>query len=483
MTILNPSTPYSKKQSLIESKFFTLAITFGIGILLWFAPSPDGLSKDCWHLFSVFCAIITGLILKPLPVAPLCMIGVLTAILTHLISFEEAFEPLAGESIWLIVFASFMARGLIKTGLATRVSYFVIRLFGKTTLGLSYSLLCGDLLIAPFTPSIVARGGGVIYPIILGILKKSKDDGSSYSADEMGRFLILSVFQGSLTTSAMFMTAMAANPICQQIALSVGIPITWGTWAIAGIVPGLLSLGIVPLIVYLLSPPKIKKSPEAPLLAKKKLKDLGPVTKKEYTMLFSFVLVLFLWLFGHNWGIESVVAPMCGLAILFLMNILSWKDCLDENSAWNTLFWLGVLIGLGLRLKDLGLFSWLSEQIVFFTANTPMAWGFVLIVLTYFYSHYFLASNTVHVTAMYSAFLLASISIGIPGLYAALMLAFMSNLIGGITHFANTTAPIYYASQQVSLGRWWSIGLIVSIVNLLIWGGIGSVWCYILGML
>jgi di/tricarboxylate transporter len=53
----------------------------------------------------------------------------------------------------------------------------------------------------------------------------------------------------------MFITAMAANPLAVNLAAAEGINISWGLWAMAGIVPGLICLLTVPLILYALYPP------------------------------------------------------------------------------------------------------------------------------------------------------------------------------------------------------------------------------------
>ena len=54
----------------------------------------------------------------------------------------------------------------------------------------------------------------------------------------------------------MFITAMAANPLAVNLASeALGQPISWGAWALAGIVPGLICLVCAPLILYVLYPP------------------------------------------------------------------------------------------------------------------------------------------------------------------------------------------------------------------------------------
>ena len=48
-------------------------------------------------------------------------------------------------------------------------------------------------------------------------------------------------------TAAMFLTGQASNPLAAKIAADTfHFPITWPLWALAGIVPGLCSLALIP---------------------------------------------------------------------------------------------------------------------------------------------------------------------------------------------------------------------------------------------
>ena len=49
-------------------------------------------------------------------------------------------DPVCSRS-WLIAIAYFLAGGFIKSGLGNRIAYAIVSAFGKTTLGLVYSLV------------------------------------------------------------------------------------------------------------------------------------------------------------------------------------------------------------------------------------------------------------------------------------------------------------------------------------------------------
>ena len=88
---------------------------------------------------------------------------------------------------------------------------------------------------------------------------------------------------------------------------------------------------------------------------------------------------------------------------------------------------------------------------------------------------------TAHVTALYPAFLGAALTSGVNPLLAALPLAYFSNLNAGITHYGTGSAPVYFGAGYVTQGTWWKVGFLVSLVNLLLWLGVGLLWWKLLG--
>jgi NAD(P)-dependent dehydrogenase (short-subunit alcohol dehydrogenase family) len=60
--------------------------------------------------------------------------------------------------------AFLVARAVVKCGLGERIGHAVVSRFGRSTLGLSYSLFLVDAVIAPAFPSNTARSG-VIYSL------------------------------------------------------------------------------------------------------------------------------------------------------------------------------------------------------------------------------------------------------------------------------------------------------------------------------
>jgi DASS family divalent anion:Na+ symporter len=289
-------------------------------------------------------------------------------------------------------------------------------------------------------------------------------------------------YQGSTITSAMFLTAMAANPLLAALTQEAGFAITWGTWALAALLPGILSLIALPIFVYKIYPPALKETPHAAELAKTKLNEMGRLTRNEWYMLAIFFLLLVMWIFGGILAINATVAAMVGLSLLLIFGVLNWHDVVTEHHAWDTFIWFATLIMMATSLNTLGFTPWLSEKVVSVVGGMSWGYAFLILGLVYFYSHYFFASNTAHVGAMYPAFLMVAIGLGTPAKYAILVFAFASSLMGCLTHYGSGPAPLFYGSGYIEIKDWWKIGFLLSILNLIIWMGIGSFWWKLLGL-
>ncbi len=95
--------------------------------------------------------------------------------------------------------------------------------------------------------------GGILFPLAKALCLACGSDPAKGTEKKMGAYVTKTCFQTSCISSVMFITAMAANPLAVNLASEIlGLPISWGAWALAGIVPGLICLTAASLILYVL---------------------------------------------------------------------------------------------------------------------------------------------------------------------------------------------------------------------------------------
>jgi len=169
-------------------------------------------------------------------------------------SLRWALAGFANSTVWLVVAALMFALGYEKTGLGRRIALLLVRRLGGRTLGLGYAVMLGEVALAPFTPSNVARSGGTIFPVIRNI-PPLYDSHPGESARRIGAYVMWVALAANAVTSSMFLTALANNLLALEIVeKTTGQAITMGGW-LAGFLPmGLLLIATLPGLVYRLYP-------------------------------------------------------------------------------------------------------------------------------------------------------------------------------------------------------------------------------------
>ena len=455
-----------------------------IGLVLWFTTPirPSGVSAQAWQMLALFVATIVGCITQPLGIAGVTLIGFSLTVGLGFVPMKVALTAFSNSAAWLIAMAFLISRGIVKTGLGQRIALLFVRWFGKKKLGLAYAIAGIDLITAPATPSNTARAGGIVFPLIQSLAETFESTPEKGTQDKIGSYLVFTEFHANTITSALFMTAMAPNLVAVQMADKLGVHITWIGWFIAASVPSILAFVIVPWLIYKLFPPKIKETPNAKEWADSELAKMGKMKLSEKIMSFAFILTLVLWMLTSITGMDATFIALMAIDILLVTGVLSVQDVLKEKGAWNVLVWLSVLVYMAGLLTQFGLIKWLSDAIAH--EMHGIGWLTVLIVLgiVLFYTHYFFASATAHVTAMFAPFLGVAISAGAPHYLAAMFLAMISAVMASTTHYANGPASILATSGYVKQGTWWKLNFILGIFYILVISVIGIVWLKLIGL-
>ena len=450
------------------------------GILLYFSPLPL-LRPDQRHLVAFFVATIVALIAQPMAMGACILLSMTALALTNTLPPNVVLSGFSDPTVWLIFTAFLFSRAVTDTKLGTRVAYLFIRKFGRNALTLGYSISMSDLILAPFVPSDTARGGGIICPITKSVAEALGAKAGTESG-KMGGFLVLVAFHTTYVASAMFLTGMAANPLMADFALKIGhVEMTWIRWFVAAIVPGGISLLLIPLLLYRFYRPASTDTEAARVHAREELEQMGGLSLRERRLGIIMLLVMAGWVTSPWHHIPNAFVALAGLSAILLSRVLEWNDLLAESKAWDALIWFAPLIMMASELNKRGVIQSLSQSMFSYTRLLPWSVALLLLVVTYVYVHYGFASMTAHITALYPGFLAAILMAGVPPLLGAFVLAYFSNLNAGLTHYGTGSAPVYFGAGYLDQPTWWRIGFLVSVVILAIWLGIGMLWWKLIG--
>ena len=461
------------------------------GMILWFFPVPSGLetyisglpeselkftAQTAWHLFAIFITVIFAVILNSMAIFTAAILGVSAVILTGTLTASQAFSGFAEDWILLIIVAFLIARGVIKSGLGKRIAFLIIRKFGKTSLGLSYSIIAADMFIAPAFPSNTARSG-VLFPIVNALAADSDSKVSDGTRKKLGSYLMMSSMAGLTISSSLWLTAMAANPAGAKMAEEFGVHITYGSWAMAASVPVLVLYFLIPRVLMKVYPPEVTETPDAPKIAQDALDKMGPVHRNEWIMLAVFIGMVGLWIASSFIPeINKTAVAFLGLGILMLTNIFTIEDLSGEGKALGTLVWFAILYAMSVYLNRFGFMGWIGDNAA--TMVEGMSWplAYVILIVSYVLIHYFFVSQTAQMLALFTVFLGVAIGAGVPAELMALMLLFATNFNAIITPQGSSANVIYVGSGYLEPGEVYRVGGIITLVNTVVFLTVGTAW-------
>lgn len=451
------------------------ALPFALAFGIWFTPVPDGLTRPAWHLFAIFVAAIVAVLDGAFPLITSTMLAAAAVVLTGTISAAKAFAGFANPSVLLVVIAFLVAQAVVKSGLGNRISLFMVSLFGRSSLGLAYSIVLTDAAIAPAFPSNTARGG-VLFPIVLSVAQGSGSKPNDPQGRRLGGYLMFCAMASLSVSSALWMTATSANPIGIQVVRDFGFEISFGKWLIASSVPTLAAILVLPWAVSRLFPPNVGDTPDAPIAARKALAELGPLSRNEWITSIAFVLMVSGWIFADKLGFNVTSIAFAGLGLLLVTQVLTQDDIAAQGDTLVTFLWLAVLFALSGQLNELGFMGYAGQRLAAHMGGVSWPLLYLALIVIYVAIHYMFVSQSSQVLALLGVFFDVGTRGGVPAPLMAFALLFASSYFSVITPQGGSQNVIFVGSGYLTQRELYRLGLLVTLLFLAIYLVIGTAW-------
>jgi divalent anion:Na+ symporter, DASS family len=446
-----------------------------VAAAIWFSGPPAGLTVQAWRLFAIFAAAILAVVAGALPILTSSVLALAAVVLTGLLSAEAAYAGFANGTILLIVVAFLVAGAVVKSGLSARAGHWMVSRFGRSTLGLSYSIFILDAVIAPAFPSNTARSG-VLYPLAFSLADAAGARPTEPHKRRLGAFLMFSGIASLSVSSALWLTAMAANPLGTEMAREHGVEIGFGRWLVAASVPTLCAMALLPVVLYRLIKPEVRATPDAPAAARRALAALGPLKRHEWIVLVIFVAMVILWALAATIGLDSTAVAFLGLGALLATGAITLQDIAQQGDVLATFIWFAVLFTLSSELNTLGFMQFLGANLAEGLSGLASPTAGLVLVAAYVLLHYLFVSQTAHLLALFAVFLDVGVRLGVNPAVLAFHLLFATNYFSGITPQGSSANLLFAGSGYLSQNELYRLGAITTGVSFLIYAVIGTPW-------
>ncbi len=363
-----------------RSKLTGLLIAVIIGASFLLLPTPAGLSRTGQSVLAVAGFAITLWLFQVTNngVSSILMMGLMIIVGVRP---QVALGGFSSPSFWILLCVLYYGCAMHRTGLAQRLSYYVLSLFPGTYPGILTAFFVIGSVLALGIPSMTVRTA-IMIPIAWALVQSL-----DISPRSRGSALImLTSIEMAVLPGCALLYGSLFGPVVDSVFQAKNFPLTWLGYARVMTIPTLILCGLVLVLNPLMMRPE-KRLKASPAFAREKLKALGSIKREELITMLIVAISIAYWATDRIHHMPSFLIGMFGLGILALAGIIRDED-VDSGVSWTLLLFIGGVFGLANIIQEYKITDWLAASFLPIAeklASTPvvllivMALAFLLI--------------------------------------------------------------------------------------------------------
>lgn len=298
---------------------------------------------------AILAFAVLGWMLELAPISVTSLFVLVLIPVSGLMDFKEAVRDSFGDSVFAFFLGVLLLSAAFReTNLGKSITIGLFRVFGRRPKQVLLGLLLAGCLLAMWITEVASAA--ILFPIAMSVTEQSK--GRKDHA-QLGKLLLLAVAWGPAFGGVGTPIATGANLIALNYLEELGgITITFLDWMKIGVPIALTLLGAG----WLLLSSQVRDNGELELDT-----QIPPWTRREWLLLFYFLLAIVLWVWGGGWGISSHHVALLIAVLLFLpgLEVLEWKTALKSVS-WDSIILICVGVVIGELLYQYGVAEWIA---------------------------------------------------------------------------------------------------------------------------
>jgi DASS family divalent anion:Na+ symporter len=220
----------------------------------------------------------------------------------------------------------------------------------------------------------------------------------------------------------------------------------------------------------------VTATPDAPQAAREALRKMGPLSRDEWITAVVFSFMIFAWIFAGTFNFSLAGVAIAGLGLLLAFRVLTLDDIYLQGSTLATFLWLAVLFALSGQLNEMGFMGYVGERLASTLAGLAWPAAYVVLLLLYVAMHYMFVSQSAQVLALLGVFLDVGVQTGVPVHLMGFALLFASSYFSTLTPQGGSQNVIFVASDYLTQGELYRLGLLTTLFCTLVFLLIGTPW-------
>lgn len=278
-------------------------------------------------------------------------------------SFDNAVIGFANPIIFLMIGGFIIAEAIRKSGLATRLTYTMLKKFGTTPDRSIFVAVFSTGILSAWIENVVAFA--MLLPIVKEIIPLMGVDDPEKGKSNFAKAMVLGASYGSLAGG--FGTEIGTAPNLMAAAYT---HIPFASWMIFGFPLAIIMMLVIWKLLGRLFKPEVKGIVGGMDTISNKMDSLGPMTKMEKTSLVILLFTIGLWITTTWTGLNSYSIALIGAVLFFIFKVIDWKDA-QRGVDWGLIVFFGGALSLGAALLNTGAANWLITDIIELMGSDP----------------------------------------------------------------------------------------------------------------
>lgn len=271
-------------------------------------------------------------------------------------TFQDAVIGFANGIIFLMIGGFIIAEAIRKSGLATRLTYTMLKKFGVTPGRSLFVSVFSTGILSAWIENVVAYA--MLLPIIKEIIPLMGIKDPEKGGSNFAKIMVLGGSFGSLAGG--FGTEIGTAPNLMAAAYT-NLP--FANWMIFGFPLAIIMLFIIWFVLGKVYKPECSGIVGGMDTITSKMESLGPMSKNEKLSIVILAFTIGLWVTTGITNLNSYSIALIGAVLFFAFRVLDWKDA-QTGVDWGLIIFFGGALSLGAALLNTGAAAWLIGVIL-----------------------------------------------------------------------------------------------------------------------
>ena len=334
-----------------------LIISFLLSIILFYLPSPEGLTSEGHRTLIIVLTTLILIISESIPLPAVAILILIMEVILGVDTPDGVASSFMSDAVFFIMGSLMLAISIVHQGLDKRLALGIINITGNKT----WRIVLGFVAVSAILASFIGEHtvAAMMLPVALSLIRNAglRTD----KATQLSTLLLFSIAYGCAIGSIGTPSGGGRNVIMIGYLSEFGLgDISYLKWMKYAYPMLLIEIPVATLILWFTFTPKQKIMDSAVRKLKISVAKTGKLTGDQMMAIVVFFLVFLGWIF---------LSPLIGLGIVALTGVflyltfglIEWKE-IAHNTNWGVILLFGAAISLGIHMKETGAALWVAEK-------------------------------------------------------------------------------------------------------------------------